>query len=251
MQGCNGGLLAASVNYMVLLGVPLASAVPYISKEGNCMSDVGIRYKGTLAQDLIPEIENGFPTSPVTISPSVLAANEENVQLAILTEGPVAFGFNVYTDFFIYPALGDIYTVTKGTFSYNGNSYQNMFEGSHACEIVGWGEDSGNKYWICKNSWGTTWGDNGFFKMKRGVNTANMMLDIVGVHVESNDLFSSNTNTGLSESTPQGSLPPWAIALIVIGSLIVLILIIVLPIVLVKQDTPKTNVTDENKNYFY
>jgi len=37
----------------------------------------------------------------------------------------------------------------------------------HAVLLVGWGEDaaSGKQYYIMKNSWGTTWGDNGYMKM--------------------------------------------------------------------------------------
>ncbi|OTF72132.1 hypothetical protein BLA29_014704, partial [Euroglyphus maynei] len=37
---------------------------------------------------------------------------------------------------------------------------------NHAVVIVGWDEKS----WIVKNSWGTGWGDKGFFRMKRGEN---------------------------------------------------------------------------------
>jgi hypothetical protein len=37
--------------------------------------------------------------------------------------------------------------------------------------LIGWGvETDGTPYWIMQNSWGNTWGDGGFFKMKRGVN---------------------------------------------------------------------------------
>jgi len=32
-----------------------------------------------------------------------------------------------------------------------------------------------NKYWIGRNSWGTYWGENGFFKLKRGTN--NLMIE--------------------------------------------------------------------------
>lgn len=37
---------------------------------------------------------------------------------------------------------------------------------NHAITIVGWDEQA----WIVKNSWGQSWGDKGFFRMRRGQN---------------------------------------------------------------------------------
>ena len=30
---------------------------------------------------------------------------------------------------------------------------------------IGWGSESGTDYWIIENSWGSSWGDAGFFKI--------------------------------------------------------------------------------------
>jgi cathepsin B len=63
--------------------------------------------------------------------------------------------FTVYSDFMNYKS--GIYVHTSG--------YQ---EGGHAVKILGWGTQSGLNYWICANSWGTSWGEAGFFRIAVG-----------------------------------------------------------------------------------
>ena len=45
---------------------------------------------------------------------------------------------------------------------------------SHSVLAVGWGqlspEEGGTKYWIVKNSWGSRWGMDGYFWIRRGTN---------------------------------------------------------------------------------
>jgi len=62
---------------------------------------------------------------------------------------------SVYTDFLDYS--GGIYEYTSGT-----------HEGEHAIVIVGYGNEDNIDYWICKNSWGENWGENGYFRIKFG-----------------------------------------------------------------------------------
>lgn len=37
----------------------------------------------------------------------------------------------------------------------------------HAVLVIGYGTDNGTDYWLLKNSWGSRWGDKGFFKILR------------------------------------------------------------------------------------
>jgi C1A family cysteine protease len=75
---------------------------------------------------------------------------------ACLTAGyPFVFGFAVY-DSFISPAVeenGDV-PMPRET--------ENML-GGHAVMVVGF--DDGRNRFICRNSWGTEWGDKGYFYM--------------------------------------------------------------------------------------
>lgn len=71
----------------------------------------------------------------------------------IATVGPIMTGMEVYTDFFDYD--GGIYSQEYGDFA-----------GNHAVLIVGYNDNEG--CWICKNSWGTSWGESGWFRIKQG-----------------------------------------------------------------------------------
>jgi len=69
------------------------------------------------------------------------------------TNGPVAACFKVYDDFYAYRS--GIYRHVTGDFL-----------GGHCVCAVGYSDP--DKCWICKNSWGTNWGENGFFRIAYG-----------------------------------------------------------------------------------
>jgi C1A family cysteine protease len=68
-------------------------------------------------------------------------------------QGPMTACFTVYDDFFSYG--GGVYHHVSGARA-----------GGHCILVVGYSESQG--CWICKNSWGTEWGDAGFFKIAYG-----------------------------------------------------------------------------------
>lgn len=43
-------------------------------------------------------------------------------------------------------------------------------QGGHAIKIIGWGVENDTPYWLVANSWNTSWGEKGFFKILRGAN---------------------------------------------------------------------------------
>lgn len=78
------------------------------------------------------------------------------------------FRFYVFDDFYNYD--GGVYTRTKGS----------KLAGGHAIKIIGWGTDSESNlpYWIVANSWGTDWGEDGFFRILRGSNECGIEAEI-------------------------------------------------------------------------
>jgi cathepsin B len=97
--------------------------------------------------------------------------SEEQIRLDIYKWGPICTAFIVYSDFYTFDSKNDIY-------QWDGKSPET---GGHAVEIVGWGEENGKKYWQIKNSWGTEWGNNGYFKMIRGINNCFIEDNCIGM----------------------------------------------------------------------
>lgn len=64
--------------------------------------------------------------------------------------------------------------------AYDGGIYYDqsgIVDTNHEVTIVGWGEQNGVKFWRVQNSWGSHWGEEGFFKVVRGVNNLGIEAD--------------------------------------------------------------------------
>lgn len=143
-HGCNGGLPSHAFEYIYYAGgISTEEAYPYYAEDRNCTVD-----PSTFALS----VEKG--------SFNVTEGDEDELRLAVYSQGPVSIAFEVVDGFRDYTS--GVYTsdVCK-------NSPSDV---NHAVVAVGYGTEDGVDYWIVKNSWGADWGDNGFFKIERGVN---------------------------------------------------------------------------------
>ena len=58
---------------------------------------------------------------------------------------------------------------------------------NHAVLLVGYGVDAttGMKYWIIRNTWGKNWGENGYFRIRRGNGTCGVNFYIITATIAS------------------------------------------------------------------
>lgn len=139
-NGCNGGLMDNAFRYVKEnKGIDTEESYPYQAEDAKCHFNpkkIGATDKGFV------DIESG---------------DEEQVRAAIATVGPVSVAIDAsHESFQLY--AGGVY--------YDPECSSEQLD--HGVLAVGYGTDEkGQDYWLIKNSWGSSWGDEGYIKMAR------------------------------------------------------------------------------------
>ncbi|TFK04538.1 Dipeptidyl peptidase 1 [Platysternon megacephalum] len=149
-QGCDGGfpyLIAGK--YVQDFGVVEEECFPYTATDSPCTPKRNCYHYYASEYHYVGGFYGG--------------CNEALMKLELVLYGPMAVAFEVYSDFMLY--RGGIYHHTGLQDEFNPFELTN-----HAVLLVGYGKDpdTGEKFWTVKNSWGSSWGENGYFRIRRG-----------------------------------------------------------------------------------
>ncbi|CAI0443170.1 unnamed protein product [Linum tenue] len=145
-NGCDGGVVDEAFRYIIQnLGGTMATEAdyPYTAADGSCKAGrpIGAASGGGV-------MITGYEDVP---------RNDEEALLRAAANQPISVAIDAGGDSFQFYHSG-VYTGECGT------------RLNHAVTVVGYGEsEDGMKYWLIKNSWGETWGEEGYMKMERDV----------------------------------------------------------------------------------
>ena len=157
-SACNGGLMEYAFQWIKENGMETEEDYPYTGYKGSCKADPSkyIDMKVTGWKKL------GSSTS--TWSP----VDEEEIKEFLYETGPLAIALNANP---LQTYSGGILDKTSSQCPVSGIN--------HAVTLVGYGAESGVDYWIGRNSWGKSWGESGYFRIKRGSGTCGINCYII------------------------------------------------------------------------
>jgi len=142
-DGCEGGLMDNAFHYIKdNHGIDTEISYPYEAKDDRC------RFKPRN----VGATDTGFIDIP--------EGSEDKLKEAVATVGPVSVAIDASHESFQF--------YSKGVYDETECSSEQL---DHGVLVVGYGTSpAGEDYWIVKNSWGTSWGDEGYIKMSRNKN---------------------------------------------------------------------------------
>lgn len=141
-KGCDGGGYINAINYVILHGgLTTEKNYPYVGYQQECNDKKANQTKVEIQDWLDVPWEN------------------ERALMKAVTERPVLVAVCCGDDIDAWHAYsGGVFDVP---------CCEDKLVIDHAMVAVGYGEEDGKPYWLLKNSWGTSWGLNGFMKIKR------------------------------------------------------------------------------------
>jgi len=141
-QGCNGGLMTSAMDYIKIGGIDSESSYPYTATGPN---------QCQFSASNVASHEQGYTN---------VASGDENALQQSVYQGPTSVAIDASQSSFQF--------YTSGVYSDPNCSSSQL---DHGVLAVGWGSDpSGGPYWIVKNSWNTSWGNQGYIWMARNQN---------------------------------------------------------------------------------
>jgi len=137
--GCSGGLMDSAFEYVMKYGLEEESVYPYNAKRDKCLYDASkVVFMNKVFKDVTPN----------SLSSMLAAVSVQPVSVAIQAN---QLAFQSYK---------------TGVLLDNGKCGTNL---DHGVLAVGFGTDktTGVDYWKVKNSWGPSWGENGYIRIQR------------------------------------------------------------------------------------
>jgi cathepsin X len=151
---CNGGNSNAANRWVYSNGgIPDLTCQQYQAKNMDC-TDENTCMNCDYGTGLCYPIEK-YPK--IEITEYGHAKGDEAIMSEIYARGPVSAYINANC-------------IEEYTGGINMYDTCNPRQTNHAIQLNGWGTENGTDYWIGRNSWGTYWGEHGFFKIVRGGN---------------------------------------------------------------------------------
>ena len=134
------------------------NVLDWLSETGGIITEECFPYKSWNGEEetgtvICPDYEQK-KIELVNTEPVICWVRVENIKYRLETDGPLIARLQICWDFYNYDG---------GVFQMSGES-----EGSHAILVVGFCDTPGKPYdgyFICKNSWSTDWGEDGFFRI--------------------------------------------------------------------------------------
>ena len=171
---CHGGSSTGAYQFMSENQIPFDTAMPYIacsseSKEGfcahvdtTCTAINTARTCGTFSDqggtcEPLPSFPNVTILEWGTIKEEDPMERVKKIKMEVFARGPVSASINAIPlkDFPGGKPFDDE-TAIGGP--------------DHVVSIIGWGVEDGKEHWIVRNSWGSYWGEGGFFRILTGKN---------------------------------------------------------------------------------